>query len=409
MIKKITEYIGLHVISMAIGMVFSMMMVNMLPIAQYGAYTIFFFAVGTVSTLTCLGINLAYGSVIGSRKESFFYEFYETAQNIRYRISVFSLPWLLIYVFYVVGREGVELIEAFLIVLSLAFAWWVDYATRLRSQTLMYLNKNDVNAKAEFVFQGARIVGLLIFWVIGAVNLTTCLFVHSLAALVKVLIIKKSSPECDAVSGIVKSAENETYYLNFVKRQALSDVFICIQPQIVLYIASVGANGSGIAEIGALSRLTQLIAPFQVVFSAFAVPMMAQEKFSVVSKFIKLCAISSLPGILLSIFSLLRPEILLRILGKGYVHLSSELLIACIGSGLALFIQSTWHLFASRGINKYTWISVPFQVMIIAFFAFAPFQPTIMTAVVLQLFLGISLLPGLLLNGFSVIMKKFNP
>lgn len=114
-----------------------------------------------------------------------------------------------------------------------------------------------------------------------------------------------------------------------------STIFYAFEGQVAIFLISFFGTTSGIAEIGALSRLGMLFLIFEQTGSVLIIPYFAKMEASRV----KIMSLLFIAGAILfffasSAFAYLLPEPLLFVLGDGYQHLKFEIFLIISASGV---------------------------------------------------------------------------
>ena len=144
-----------------------------------------------------------------------------------------------------------------------------------------------------------------------------------------------------------------------------NSVFTCVQGQISIWLITIFAGTSEVADFGALSRLAILFAVFQGPLAHWIGP-----AFSRANSQKKLCGIAvgafallasvSLPILLLVI---LKPSWLLTILGTQYGHLQRELLLVVASMLVGAAVNVSWCLVYARGWVRTAWLNIPCTIL----------------------------------------------
>lgn len=150
-----------------------------------------------------------------------------------------------------------------------------------------------------------------------------------------------------------------------VKRTLPIVIYHCVSGQISIWLISLFGTTAGIAQFGALGRLSMIFALFSTLFSTLVVPRFARMKNvrRILLKPFLLIQISTIISSLAIIFSIwLLSDQMLWILGSKYKNLKSELLLMSITGCIGFMTGISSQLTISRG-----WFMKPYYLIGINF------------------------------------------
>lgn len=156
----------------------------------------------------------------------------------------------------------------------------------------------------------------------------------------------------------------QTELKSVVKTQLPNSVFFVLQGQISVWLLSIFGSVSGVADLGAVTRIGVLFSVLLATMQNVIVPRYArcQEPERLGTLFAQICGgfaiATSLPVALVAII----PTPVLWLLGPQYAHLEVELVLAVSGAGVASIASLAWSLNANRAWFPPSWLWIPIDL-----------------------------------------------
>jgi hypothetical protein len=141
-------------------------------------------------------------------------------------------------------------------------------------------------------------------------------------------------------------------------RQLPIDTFVALQAQATIFYLTLHGGGVELATYGALSRIAQLLTPFNAVILAYFVPHFAKVTDDVARRMLGYVAIGSVPALGLLTVALAAPQLLLFFVGPAYSAQTWPLLVC---AGMVAFtnaVEVSLALVAHRGWNRWGWVRI---------------------------------------------------
>lgn len=195
------------------------------------------------------------------------------------------------------------------------------------------------------------------------------------------------------------SHEDKHTILRIVRSQAPHAVYFCIQGQISIWLISIFGDASGVAEVGALGRITVIFTIMNTILSSIALPRFArcQTKSALVGKYWQILGIYSLLSLALLAFVIFIPGVFLWILGKNYAHLNVELILMTLSAVLYTMLGTIWSINASRAWILSAWASIPVgiiaQILLLSILNVSTVKGVLLFNILLTL-------PGFIMHGY---------
>ncbi len=158
----------------------------------------------------------------------------------------------------------------------------------------------------------------------------------------------------------------------FVTPLILSAVYFTVQGQLSILLTTLLAPSNSVAEVGALSRLGQIIAAFNMFNGFLFQPMFARidSRAAFIRVTITTYAVISAIALLLMASAMMYPQLWLLLLGRRYTQLDNEVVLALAGPILTYYVNFTFVILSARAFTKGQWtyvaVAVAVQVIFLA-------------------------------------------
>src|ERR1043166_7293158 len=149
-----------------------------------------------------------------------------------------------------------------------------------------------------------------------------------------------------------------------VTAQLPNCLYFVLQGQISVWLLSIFGSIRGVADLGAVTRISVVFSVLLATMQNVIVPRYArcQEPERLRVLFMQICAgfavLVSVPAALVAI----APGPVLWILGPQYAHLSVELVLAVLGASLGSIVGLTWSLNANKAWFPPSWLWIPLDL-----------------------------------------------
>lgn len=347
------------------GLVSGILIIRLLPKEEYALYTLANSMLGTMTVLADGGIAsgvMAQGGKVWQDKLKLG-AVLSTGIDLRRKFAIASFLIALPVLWYLLMHHGASILTTVLIIAALIPAFYSALSDSLLEivpklhQNIKPLQKNQVSVNCVrlvlaflslFVFPMAFVAVLAngIPRMIGNIKLWKIAGTHADASQSPDPVVKKE-------------------ILSIVKRSLPTAVYYCLSSQITIWLISVFGTTDSLAKMGALGRLSMLLALFTVLFGTLVTPRFARlaSNYNLLLKryfqiiggviFLMSCVVGTV---------WLFPNQILWVLGKDYQGLGSELVMVVMGSCLSLISAVSFALYTCRGWVLHPTIALPLNL-----------------------------------------------
>ncbi|MHA7684395.1 hypothetical protein [Cupriavidus sp. PET2-C1] len=371
---KLLGFLVYAVLSQGVGAVTGLLLARWLEVGDYAIYTVVGLIMGAIAIVTKGGIQLGLNALLGKtwpdRERAA--ELACAAMGQRWKLSAWLLPVVLAIAAWLLYRNHAGVILIVLLLALLLATWYFDMQSRVVDQVLLFANRAPALQALDTGLSVGRLVLSSALYALGLLGVLGATLVNVLFAGLRVPVVRRwiaREIPLAAHAGSAGKAEDSQYIGRIMRRQLPLEAFYCVQGQLVFAIVAYHGAVGQTASLGALSRIGQLLMPVGAVVAAYVIPRFAQARDGVLRRFAGWVALACLPAAALVLLAATWPGLLLWLVGPNYASLGAELMIACLGAGVASVVGIAWQLLANRGLNHFAFVQVP---VVLAWCAAAP-------------------------------------
>ena len=381
-----------------IGFLSGILLIRYLDQREYAYFTIANTMQGTLNVLADIGISIGLVSIGGRvwQDRHRFGQLVNTALGLRRKLGAVAIVIVTPILSFMLVKNGASvgysaiLIGAVLAGLAVQLSIGVlSVVPRLRSDIGRIQTIDMVGAVARFL----ALLVLMYLFLNGAVALA----LGSATLLLQYWMLRKY------VAGVIdlqapENADDREAMRGFIRSQAASAVFFCLQGQITVFLISIfGREVSSIAEVGALGRLAMIFAVLSNLLANVFAPAFARCQSRRTLGWQYAVIVGGVAGFSLLIITAAAvfPSQFLFVLGSKYAHLERELLLMVAGAVIIAMAGTLWSLNAAKAWIAGSWLYIPLTLA--TQLALIPYTDFSSVTGVLTFNL-VSAIPSLLLN-----------
>lgn len=349
-----------------LGLVTGLVVVRLLPVREYAYYTIANAVLGTMSVLSDSGIAdslIAQGGKVWSDRRALG-GLIAAGLAFRKRFALIAAAISLPILYALLKRQGATGVAAVLVAAAIVPL----YASTLTGQLLQIVPRlHQQSAHLQRIQVWAAVLRFVL--VTGVAKLAPLAWITSVCAaaaqawsnwrlrkLAAGLADLEAAPARDGWDNCMRQ----------VRRSAPSAVYYAFEGQIAILLVSIFGRTSGVASVGALTRLAMIFNVIGAVFALLSVPRFAKMSYArpVLKVFwgsqLALVGVSLIPVLCVALF----PRAVLWVLGPAYASLAHEALIAALGGSFGLLGGCAYWMSAARGVVIAPWLMIPLAICV---------------------------------------------
>jgi O-antigen/teichoic acid export membrane protein len=370
LLRLASDYAIAQAVIRLFAAVSSLLLVRLLPVSEYGYYTLLLAAFTFISTFSDMGVteSLSFFRLRARRKNRPWLHYFHAVLRFRRTVFLAGFAASSVYVLYVGSRFDKDM---FTTAAAIALMGCSAFAA-IHAGTTAYALRLELRFRAAYLVElGNEAAKLLVIGVLWTLSLTTAIAgmasvamgVFTAATLATMFLGRVARPMAASHRHINRS---NRMLLGQIAPVIPGTIHFALQGPLVAWLATHYGSVSTLAEIGALGRLAVIIGFFagfsSTVFVPRLVSMTDEARFT--KQYLRWWAVLLAYGGLMLAAIAAFPDALLWLLGSGYKGLHDELLVACSTAIVATWGAYSWQINRARGWVKYQLYRVPVMVLI---------------------------------------------
>lgn len=345
-----------------------LLLVRWMTVEDYALYTIAVTILGAITLLTRGGVRQGLAAVLAkvwpSRTAAA--EAVDAALRVRLAVSALTMPPILGLAWLMLHRAGAPTHLNLACLALLAVIWLADTYGAVIDQVLFFDRKAVRVQALDSVSAWLRLALIFVLRVAGAVSMLTALVTSLIQTAIKVPFVRRWIAE--TLRQDRRRAPDATVHAvrAVAFRQIPVDVFVVLQAQATIFYLTWRGSNIELATFGALSRIAQLLVPFNAMVLAYLVPRFAKVSEGVGLQIAGYVLIGAVPGLGLLAVALVSPQALLFFIGPAY---ADQVWALRVCAGMVAFtsaVEIALALVSHRGWNHRGLVRIVFGLVWIA-------------------------------------------
>jgi O-antigen/teichoic acid export membrane protein len=359
-LQQVFHFLTKQGIAMAGNMLYGLLCVRMLPIPSYAKFAVLFGFMGSLTTLLDIGISGTLTPLVGEQIANLplIASYVASIRRIALRMYLVVAPVAaIVFVLLVHRQHWGELVVAQMVVALLVTAWFARVSSAYGAVLILRRDRSRYY-RTQIIGSLGSLALLVIFWALHSVNVYVGILLNVAQTLFLAFSYYRRARQLLGVKGH-PSPQQEKAIVRLAMPNAPSTIFYSIQGQIMLMLITVfGHNVSSVANIGALSRLGQILILFSQMNVILVEPFFAKLQLAR----LKRIYLSALGLVLIGVsgfsaLAFLFPEAFLWILGPHYSQLRVEVGLMVLSSAIQYLGGFLWVVHSSRRF-VYWWVTI---------------------------------------------------
>jgi hypothetical protein len=357
---------GTQFLIQGIGLIAGILTVRLLSIKEYAFFTLANTMLGALAVVSDGGISSGVMSEAGKKwtDKEHVGKVLSTGLIIRKRFALIALLFTLPFLTYLLLDNGAKPWQVFLIVLAMVPSFFATISDSLLeiplkiNQAIMPLQKNQMLASIGRLL--LSFTSLFFFPFSFIALLSNC--IPRLWANIKLR--KIILPYAASIN--IEDQQIKASIMSVVKRSMPGSIYFVFSGQINVWILSLIGNTNGLAQIGAIGRISVLFSTLSLIGSTLITPRFSRlpmDSTILKKRFFAIQLIGLIACIfLLTMVSLMQSQFL-YILVNQYKGLELELIINIASSLMGIMIGLSFGLVLSRGWVIYPLVSISINIL----------------------------------------------
>ncbi len=357
----LVKFVSIQMVVQVLGAVTGLLLVRTLSQREYAYFTIANTMQATLLLLADIGVSSALSATGGQvwQDKQRLSELIATGLHVRKSLAwisgLVSLPilgWMLL-------SNGTGIFYAAILTIAVLIGANFRLTTDVLGVVPRLLGRIDQLQKLDIVSSIFRLV-LIAAFCLTFVNAALGVFIGSLSLGLQYWMLRRWTNDAVNLKAPINVKDKQSIF-RVVKQQAVNAIGYCFHGQLMVFLISYFGNTHGIAEVGALGRLTAILSIIGTVMSNILLPRFArcQDKNKLKAMWLQIMAGYILLSLFLLMLAQFAPGPMLWLLGKQYANATNDLRYMVFGTALTTIAGALFTLNASRAWMEWSWLQVP--------------------------------------------------
>jgi O-antigen/teichoic acid export membrane protein len=339
-LRQILHFLTRQGIAMAANLLYGLLCVRMLPVLEYAKFAVLFGFMGSLVVLLDVGISNTLAPLVGEQTNDLqlIANYVASIRKLALRLYLVVVPFAAIIFALLVRKQhwGTWVVAQMLVVL-LWTAWFGRVASSYGSVLILRRDRSQYY-RIQIIASLGSLALLLVFWALHRMNIYVGILLNVAQTVYIAVSFFYRARKILAVKG-VSSPQQEKAVIHLAMPNSAGLIFYAVQGQLTLMLITVfGHNPASVANVGALSRLGQILVIFAQMNPVLVEPFFAKLPASrLLRTYLLTVALALVGGAGLTGLAFLFPEALLWIIGPKYSHLRFEV-------GLQILVAVIWYI-----------------------------------------------------------------
>lgn len=385
LLRLASEYTAAHMAARLLAAISGLMLVRLLPVSEYGFYTLVLAAFTFICTFSDLGATetLSFFRWRGGKKNKPWMPYFHAVLRFRRTVFVFGFISSAAYIFYT-GRhigEDIQTILAGIVLMGLS-AWFA-----IQSGIISYVLKLEQRFRQAYAVElsneGIKLLAVGLIWVVGFATALAGMTSVALGALVAAILASRLLGQRFAKSGVPKQRhahQSSRVLLGQIMPILPGTIHFALQGPLIAWLAAYYGSVVNVAEVGALGRLGVLVGVIAGFTGTVFVPRLLainDERFFF-KRYLQWWLVMLAVGVIMILAVRIFPEAFLYLLGDSYSGLHIELIAIAVTAILWTFNGYVYSINRARGwVKRQEYILVVLIAGQVGMFTYLEFSSTL--------------------------------
>ena len=389
-LRQVFHFLMKQGLAMGGNLLYGLLCVRMLPVPDYAKFAVLFGYMGSLTVLLDIGIAGTLAPLVGEQIDNLplIANYIASIRRIALKLYLIVTPVAsLIFVLLVQKQHWGWLVVSQMVAILLVIAWFARVSSSYGS-ILILRRDRSYYYRAQIMGSLGSLGLLVIFWLFHSVNIYVGILLNVAQVLFIAMLYFRRARVLLQVKG-TPSPQQEKAIVRLAMPNMPSVIFYAIQGQITLMLITVFGHGTtSVADVGALSRLSQILVLFSQMNPILVEPFFARLQAGRLKRtYVLTLAIVVVASSVFSAIAFLFPEIFLWVLGPKYKELRIEVGLVILGSAIRYVGGFLWVVHSARRF-VYWWnnfANILLTILVQAFFIWKYDLSTVRNVLILNI------------------------
>lgn len=370
LLKLAREYTAAHILARLMAAISGLILVRLLPVNEYGLYTLALTAFTFICTFSDLGATetLSFFRWRALKRNKPWVQYFHAVVRFRKTIFLFGFVAASLYVIASGRRVGTDWFPLLAGVLLMGLGAWFAIQSGINTYVLKLEQRFRAAYAVDISTEGVKLLGAGLIWLLGLTTAIAGMVSIAVGALVAALLSYKlldQTGRAHIQTTRRRADKNRRLLLSQILPTLPGSIHFALQGVLVAGLAAYFGTIENVAEVGALGRLGVLIGIIAGFTGSVFVPRLlaiTDEKVFL-RRYLQWWLTIIAFGLILLAAVAVFPNEVLWLLGGNYSGLYQELLISAATAVVASWLSYSFAINRARGWMRFQQYSVPYIVV----------------------------------------------
>lgn len=358
-LRRIVEFLTSQGITMAGNLLYGLLCVRLLPVADYAKFAVVFAILGTIVLLMDIGFSGSLLPLVGERVDDcqLIADYVASLRQLAHWLYFIVAPGLVVVYPLLVRKQQWSWHIVAAMVLILLVASWCARVAGAYGAVLIVRRDRTLWYRAQMISSLGTLALLGAAWALHWLNAFAAILINVSGIVFLALFYFFRARQLLGVAGR-PSREKRREIVHLAVPIMPNVIFYALQGQIALFLITLFGRTTAVASVGALSRLGQIFSLLSQMNPLLIEPYFAKlPRVRLKRNYLVLVCINAALCLFAVALGRFFPEVFLWILGPKYRNLRFEVFLLIAGSSAGYFSGMLWAIHASRRF-VYWWNSI---------------------------------------------------
>lgn len=358
--RQVLQFLTKQGIAVSGNLIYGLLCVRLLPVPEYAKFAVLFGYMGSLTVLLDIGVSGTLAPLVGEQvgNRQLIADYVASIRRIALQLYLAVAPVaILVFVLLVHKRRWGFAVIAQMVCVLLVTAWFARVSASYGS-VLILRRDRACYYRAQIVGSLGSLALLLVFWAMHRMSIYVCILLNVAQILYIATAYYRRARYLLGTEG-APSLQKQKAIVRLAMPNIPSSLFYAIQGQVTLMLITVfGHNSDSVANIGALSRLGQILAFFSQMNPILVEPFFAKLPAARLKRtYLMAVGLVTVFAAGFASLAFLFPSVFLWILGPHYSQLYLEVGLVVLASAIQYIGGFLWVVHTSRRF-VYWWSNV---------------------------------------------------
>jgi O-antigen/teichoic acid export membrane protein len=358
-VRQVGHFILKQGLAISCNLLYGLLCVRLLPVPEYAKFAVLFGFMGSLTVLLDVGVSATLAPLVGDQITNLqlIADYVASIRRLAVRVYLFVIPLAIPAFFFLVRKQSWGFWVVAQMVAALIFTAWFARVSGCYGAVLILRRDRSYYYRMQILGSLGSLLLLALLWACHSVNIYVCVLLNVAQTIFIAISYFRRAKSLLGVKGH-SSPASEKLIIRLALPNMPDTLFYAMQGQITLMLITLVGHTSGVASVGALNRISQILVFASQMNPILIEPFVARLPVARVKRTYLL--IAGIVGIGTAAFVSLAfffPELFLWILGPHYKQLRIEVALVVLASGIRYFAGVLWIMHSARRFI-YMWVSI---------------------------------------------------